>query len=106
MNWKKISSDLVTQHSDTESAVVSLDPHSMGEIVNLSNEDFCLEVKGRELKAKKVRRFLWENRKKRALQRKNAVLWSAYMEDEDKSYVGVGALTTKRIADRMAKRNG
>ena len=53
MNWKKISSDLVTQHSDTESAVVSLDPHSMGEIVNLSNEDFCLEVKGRELKAKR-----------------------------------------------------
>mgnify|MGYP003657575698 CR=1 FL=1 len=106
MNWKKISSELVTQHSDEESAVISLDPHSVGEIVNLSDDSFCLEVKGKELKSKKVRKFLWDNRKKRALQRKNAVLWSAYLEDEDISYVGVGALTTKRVADRMSKRHG
>ena len=101
MDWRKISNDLVDDHADNKSAVVYLDPESTGVLVNLSSEEFCLEVKGKELKSKKVRKFLWENRKKRALQRKNAVLWSAYIEDEDVSYVGVGAVTTKKIADRM-----
>jgi hypothetical protein len=106
MDWKNIASKLVEEHTTKESSVVSLDPHSIGELVNLSNDDFCLEIEGKELKTKRVRKFLWENRKKRALQRRSAVIWSAYLQDEDKSYVGVGALTTKRVADKMASRHG
>ncbi len=101
MNWKEISRKLVSLHEEKEAAIVRLTPHSIGEVVNLSDDDFCLEIEGRELSAKKVRKFLWENRKKRALQRKKAVIWSAYIEDEDKSYVGVGALTSSKVASRM-----
>jgi len=101
MNWKDISRKLVELHDEKEAAIIRLTPHSTGELVNLSGDDFCLEVEGKKLTAKKVRKFLWENRKKRALQRKKAVVWSAYIEDEDKSYVGVGALTSSEIATRM-----
>ena len=101
MDWKKISNKLVDAHSEKESAVIALNSESTGVLVNLSSDDFCLELEGKELQSKKVRRFLWENRKKRALQRKKAVVWSAYIEDEDKSYVGVGALTSSEIATRM-----
>ena len=102
MDWKKISNKLVEAHATNESAVVFLDPHSKGVLVNLSDDEFCLELEGREIQAKKIRKFLWENRKKRALQREKAAIWSAYIEDEDKSYVGVGALTSPEVADRMA----
>jgi len=101
MNWKDISRKLVALHDKKEAAIIRLTPHSIGELVNLSDDDFCLEVEGRQLTAKSVRKFLWENRKKRALQRKKAVVWSAYIEDEDKSYVGVGALTSSEVAARM-----
>ena len=101
MNWKEISNQLTELHKETGSAVVMFDPHSEGDVVNLSTEDFCLEVEGKELHKKKVRKFLWENRKKRALQRKNALLWSSYLEDEDKSYIGVGAITSPEAAKRL-----
>ena len=101
LNWKKISRNLVDEHLENESAIIILNEDSEGSIVNLSNDSFCMAEKGKELSAKKVRKFLWENRKKRALQRKKAILWSAYLEDEDISYVGVGALTTPKIAERM-----
>jgi len=105
MDWKKISNKLVDAHSEKESAVIALNSESIGILVNLSSDNFCLEVEGKELQSKKVRKFLWENRKKRALQRKNAVLWSAYIEEEDKSYVGVGAVTSKEAAERMGVTN-
>jgi len=102
MDWKKISKKLTDDHNENESSIVRLNPHSIGHMVNLSNDNFCLEVKGKEIRSKRVRKFLWENRKKRALQRRSAVLWSSYLEDDDISYVGVGALTTKKVADKMA----
>lgn len=101
MDWKAVSRKLVNLHDEKEAGIIRLTPHSTGEMVNLSNEYFCLEVKGRELTAKRVRKFLWEHRKKRALQRKKAVVWSAYVEEEDMSYVGVGALTSPEVAARM-----
>ena len=105
-NWKEITQRLVSLHNKKESAVIRLTPHSKGEMVNLSSDEFCLEIEGKELQTKKVRRFLWENRKKRALLRSKAVIWSAYIEEDDKTYVGVGALTSKRVMDKMAQRNG
>jgi len=102
MDWKKISRKLVEDHKDKGSSIINLTPHSKGgEVVNLSTDDFCLELTGKELSTKKVRRFLWENRKKRALNRKHGIIWSAYLEDEDKSYVGVGAITDPKVAARM-----
>ena len=101
MNWKDISRKLVDLHDEKEAAIIRLTPHSTGSLVNLSDDDFCLEVDGRKITAKRVRKFLWENRKKRALQRKKAVVWSAYIKEEDKSYVGVGALTSPEVATRM-----
>ena len=101
MNWKEISRRLVALHDEQEAAVIRFSPDSKGEMVNLSNDKFSLEVEGRKLTAKKVRKFLWEQRKSRALQRKNAILWSAYVEDEDKSYIGVGALTSPKVAARL-----
>jgi len=106
MNWKKISNKLVEDHTTHESAVVLLDPHSKGVLVNLSGDDFCLEIEGRNITPKKVRQFLWEHRKKRALQRKHAAVWSSYLPDEDISYVGVGAVTSKEVAERMGGHDG
>lgn len=100
--WKKIVQKLVENHKNKQSAVVKLDPHSKGEIVDLSNDELCMEIEGKELHAKKVRKFLWERRKRRALQRKRGLIWSAYLEEEDKSYVGVGAMTTKEVAERIS----
>ena len=108
MNWKKISNQLIDLHKEDGDGLVKLDPHSGGStVVNLSDSDLVLEVKGKELRAKKVRKFLWEQRKPRALKRKNAILWSAYIEEDDTSYVGVGALTSPEVADRLEVfRNG
>ena len=106
MNWKQLTKNLIDIHVQNKSAVVSLDPHSVGVLVNLSDDDFCLTVEGKEIKPKKVRRFLWEQRKKRALNRSNAAIWSAYMEKEDKTYVGVGAITSQKVADRIQKLRG
>ena len=99
--WKKIVKKLTFEHQQEGSSIVLFDPHSKGYLVNLTEEDLYLEIDGKELQSKKVRKFLWENRKKRAFQRKRGLVWSAYIEDEDKSYVGVGALTTKKVAERM-----
>tara|TARA_R100001082_G_C4354346_1_gene156060 strand:- start:535 stop:849 length:315 start_codon:yes stop_codon:yes gene_type:complete len=101
LDWKKLSKKLVDLHEEKEAAIIRLTPATIGEVINLSSDGFCLEVEGKKLSPKKVRKFLWENRKKRALQRKQAVLWSAYMEEEDKSYVGVGALTSPKVAARI-----
>ena len=102
MDWKKISRKLVEDHIENGSSVVPLSPHSEeGSVVNLSTDDFCMKSEGKELNAKKVRKFLWENRKKRALNRKQGLIWSAYIEDEDQSYVGVGAITDPKVAERM-----
>tara|TARA_R100000458_G_C8169181_1_gene170306 strand:+ start:229 stop:564 length:336 start_codon:yes stop_codon:yes gene_type:complete len=102
INWKEISNLLIDSHQEEGDGLVKLYPHSEGDsIVNMSNENFILEVEGKELRPKKVRKFLWEQRKNRALKRKNAVLWSSYIEEEDKSYVGVGALTSPEAADRL-----
>jgi hypothetical protein len=102
VDWKKISRKLVEDHGIKGSSIVMLDPHSIeGEVVNLSTDDFCLEFEGKELSAKKVRKFLWEHRNKKALSRKHGIIWSAYLEKEDKSIVGVGAITDPKVAKRM-----
>jgi hypothetical protein len=106
VDWKKISKKLSEDHGKYESAVVPLNPHSSGVLVNLSDDKFYWETDGKNLTPKKVRKFLWENRKKRALQRKNAAVWSSYLPDEDKTYMGVGAITSKEVAVRMGASHG
>ena len=100
-DWKGISRRLVKLHEDHEAGIIRFSSDSFGEMVNLSNENSSMEVEGKKITAKKVRKFLWEQRNQRALKRKNAVVWSAYVEDEDKSYIGVVALTSPEVAARL-----
>ena len=100
-SWKSITKMLVDDHNSSGTALVPKSPHSTGVPVNLSGESLCLQVEGRELPLKRVRRFLWDNRKHRSVTRDRAVFWSAYLPHEDRSILGVGGYTSHRVAKRM-----
>ena len=101
INWKQLSKTLVDRHASDGGSIVPKLPHSEGTLVNLSDDNFCLQEDGRALSSKNVRRFLWENRNHRSVARDKAAFWSVYLPDEDKSVVGVGALVDEDTAKRM-----
>lgn len=71
-------------------------------MVNLSKEGDLDGVPGVLLNPHKVRTFLWENRRKRALCRANMVIWSAVVDNM--SFIGLGAIVTPKVADRFKGR--
>lgn len=71
-------------------------------IVNLTTEASLDGYPGRELNPIQVRRFLWEHRKHRALNRPNLVIWTAYVDNL--SFIGLGAIVKPKVAARYKGR--
>lgn len=100
--WKEATRNLVAQHNQHGVGIAFVNDLELGpesEVVNLTKQDELLVVEGKELTAKQVRRYLWPWRRARTCRRERVVLWSAF--DRGRSFVGVGAVTSKKAAERM-----
>jgi hypothetical protein len=108
VKWKEVAKNLCTQHNKYQAGLTPLDPDGVlrtsgGDIVNVTDDGDLLEVTGDQLTPKQVRAWLWETmRKKRAVARRRAVLWS--IVSKGKSYVGVGATAKTQVAEAYVER--
>jgi hypothetical protein len=103
-SWKTISKALAHYHNELGCGVVSLAGEAVLQAdgyVNMCQDEEMLTVPGKRISAKQVRTWAWTLRRSRKVQRERAVLWSVYDDATRTSYVGVGALTTKRAAARL-----
>lgn len=79
--WKEMARELVRAHNEEGRATVGVPSHQMSE----GHEH--LRVRGRVLRARDVRCFLWDARRSAS----NAcIMWSVYDEETDTSVVGLG----------------
>lgn len=70
----------------------------------LSNRTHDLfRIKGDRLHADQIRRFLWEHRKDRCLQDADTVLWTAYNEETNESFVGLARPITDNVVERAER---
>ena len=101
-DYKKLSKTISVQHKEIG---ISLNPLfediQYPHIINLSNDSTVVSLPGGELSPKKIRKFLWENKKDRKFQRKNAVIWTSYDKENDTSYIGIGASTRPEVSSRF-----
>tara|TARA_Y100001937_G_scaffold117699_1_gene171253 strand:- start:263 stop:619 length:357 start_codon:yes stop_codon:yes gene_type:complete len=97
-NWKVISHQVTKMHTELGGSLVMLSGSSTSDrpLVNTSPEEQIGELVGNKLTPKSVRRFLWTNRKSRQVQRPNAIVWSWYDPEEDKTFIGLGAVVGQR----------
>lgn len=101
--WRDVVNDLVEAHSHHGSAISMVHPVPEEAIeafvvVNTCPDPLELEV---PLKAKPVRRWLWNHRKARAFHRVGGLLWSASWGGRIR--VGYGTLASKEAADRLTR---
>lgn len=99
--WREVVNDLVDTHVRHGSAISMV--HAVPEeaidtfvVVNTCRDP--LEVTG-PLKAKPVRRWLWNHRKARAFHRVGGLIWSAKWGDSIR--VGYGTLASREAAQRL-----
>ena len=109
VDWKTVVKRLVQAHLEQGVAGISLsgsspmhDPTTQ-KLVNLTPDQDVYSVKGHELTQRKVRGWLWEERRRRRLNRRTGMLWSVYDAVNDLSHVGVGAVTSVAVADRLER---
>lgn len=99
--------DLVSMHDRMGVSRVVLRPEKLNpsrtEMVNTSEDEDLLVVRGNTLSPKQVRTWLWEKRKSRALKRGAAVIWSVYVKDRNESVVGTGAFVRPDVAARYER---
>jgi hypothetical protein len=57
----------------------------------MDDEDL-LRVEGAEITARQVRTWLWPLRRQDVVHRESTVIWSAYDEDGDHSFVGLAEM--------------
>ena len=103
-DWKEISKASSQAHPG---GVVFLEsPHfpmeALPEQAAPFYHDLTLEVGGETLSPKDIRRFLWENRGSRAIQRDRSFIETAYDEDSDVSTVKIGTMTGANVLERMS----
>ncbi len=101
-DWKKMSKSLAELHEEVGGAVVDTEgrPAGGGAVVNTSEEEDIETLVGNKISPKQIRRYAWEKRKHRSLRRPNAIFWSVYDEEEDRSHLGIGALVETNKVDR------
>lgn len=114
--WKKVAALASDQHLSQGGSLVLVYPEAIDhlykkmegvdrpKVVHLAPDEDVAILKGRQLSEKAIKTYAWHFRKKRALQRLNAVLWSYYDPDEKHSVLGYGALVPTRVANRMEHR--
>tara|TARA_R100000655_G_scaffold59315_1_gene97761 strand:+ start:6375 stop:6743 length:369 start_codon:yes stop_codon:yes gene_type:complete len=101
VDYKKLSKQISDSHKESGISITPI----YGTIdylhfINLSDDETIFTSEGSELSPKKIRKFLWEHKKDRKFQRKNAVIWTSYDEEEDISYLGVGASSNPKVSTR------
>lgn len=98
VDWKALSHVASEQHRDD--GVSFLTPHGVrdpdGEFIPLVVD----AVSGREIAPRVFRRFWWENKSDRAMQRENVVLWSRYSPEDDVSHLGIGVVLDEAVRER------
>jgi len=103
-NWKQISKYMAHMHNSLGGSLIDLEGKnatvSGSSIINTSKPNEVLSIVGNELSPKKLRKFMWDHRKSRRLTRDNAVIWSWFDEDQNKTLVGFAAPVSKEALDR------
>ena len=91
--WKRMGQELCLRHHRYGAALVPEEgkqiPDHEGDLFDEHGEGVRLEVEGRQLSAKQVALWMWEQRVP-ALHAD--CVWSVYDEESGKSYVGLGVL--------------
>lgn len=107
---KRISHEVVESHNHRGYSLIKLTPTGdlpVGVLLNLTKDPVVRP--GKELRAKAdVRRFLWELSKagNPCIRRKNRTwIWTRYLEDQDVSLVGLAAMTSRDVAEKLAALN-
>lgn len=104
-NWKDISK--ATSEAHPGGFVVLEAPHLTEDLfpegtARFYHPDLTLEVGGESLSPKDIRRFLWEHRSARPIQRERAFIETSYDEDKDVSFLRVGTITTDPVLERIS----
>ena len=101
-NWKVISQQVTKMHEQLGGSLITLqgDAAPAEPMVNTSPETQIEELVGNDLTPKKVRRFLWAHRKSRQVRRPNAIVWSWYDSDLDRTFLGLGAVVKESQISR------
>ena len=106
-NWKRLASLLSATHNEKGVAFILLSPEfvyvSDRVYIDMAGPSRDLTTEGRLLNPKKIREWCWRNRHCRAFQRPTAFFYSIYDPQEDRTFVGVGAVTKREVAQRMKK---
>lgn len=103
-DWKEISKVVAGRHPG---GVVFLEsPHFPveefpEEAVPFYHEGYERSFPGPDLSPKAVRRFLWEHRNTRPIQRDRAFVETEYDEESDVSRIRVGTMTALPVLERM-----
>tara|TARA_Y100001938_G_scaffold79381_2_gene109654 strand:+ start:2489 stop:2857 length:369 start_codon:yes stop_codon:yes gene_type:complete len=103
-DWKQISKFMTEMHNALGGSIVDLQglnaTHKNQNLINTSKPNELMTLVGNKLKPKGIRKFMWEHRKSRRLLRPNAVIWSWFDSDENKTIVGFGASVKPQALDR------
>ena len=104
-NWKLLSKTVSETHNRIGVSVVNKegDPITEGQLVNLTTDNDKFTKSGGDLKPKEIRKWLWTYRKNRSFSRSNLVVWSSYNEEDDTTYMGVGAVVPTRTASKFSE---
>ena len=106
MGWKAIVRDLNSMFEKNKAGLVIINDNQdpgRQQPVQITPDPHTLTFEGMKMNPKMVRRWLWEQRNTRGVQREGNFIWGAYIEEEDKTMVGLGALTSPTAAVRLAK---
>ena len=105
--WKKIANKSSFIHSEQGWSIVDKNNNdavsSNAPVVNTIPEENLKELAGKSISPKEIRRFAWEQRNTRFMSRDNAIIWTYYDEEADKSYIGVGATVKPALLDKVDK---
>jgi hypothetical protein len=108
VDWKKVSNRLVEMHSELGGALVDREGNNAVtegrvkslSLVNTTPSEAQTSLVGKKLSVKQVRKFMWDHRNSRQLQRENAVIWSWYDDEKDETHLGFGATVAPEKVER------
>ena len=104
-DWKEIAKEAAGRHPG--GFVVLDSPHfELGLLPDGSarcyHNEFHQEFAGPALNPKQIRRFLWDIRNKRQVQRDRAFIETYYDDETDTSVIRLGTLTSEEALERLA----
>jgi len=104
--WKEVVGDLVRHFEEHGDAISMVHPVAIEHAQTLVPVNTCLDPLHLEkIQAKPVRRWLWKNRKSRALNRPGGFLWASPPSDGGAGVlVGYGSLSSPDAADRYTRK--